>query len=139
MPLYTVLYSVHTVVIHNDCAPVSLQLMSYELYIYLCAVPEGKLGTKNYFRFFFSGGFSTLTPTWEWRLPALFPTPDLSPRLPGTRLPATGQPIPLWPMSAVRDLTRDGRWSTCDVIVLKLSNVSFRGKCARMGNTLTLP
>jgi 20S proteasome alpha/beta subunit len=27
--------------------------MSYELHIYLCAVPEGKLGTKNYFHFFF--------------------------------------------------------------------------------------
>ncbi len=39
-------------------------------------------------------------------------------------------------MPAVRDLTRDGRWSTYDVSVLKLSYVSFRGKCARMGNTL---
>jgi hypothetical protein len=42
-------------------------------------------------------------------------------------------------MPAVRDLTRDGRWSTYDVSVLKLSNVSFRGKCARTGNTLKLP
>jgi hypothetical protein len=107
MPVYNEHIVVFTYGI--DCAPVSLQLMSYELYIYLCAMPEGKLGTKNYFRIFFSGGFSTLTPTWEWRLPALFPTPDLSPRLPGTRLPATGQPIPLWPLlPAVRDLTRDG-------------------------------
>jgi hypothetical protein len=36
---------------------------------------------------------------------------------------------------AVRDLTCDGRWSTYDVSVLKLSNVSFRGKCACLGNT----
>ncbi len=46
---------------------------------------------------------------------------------------------PHWPMPAVRDLTRDGRWSTYDVSVLKMSNVSFRGKCARMGNTLKIP
>ncbi len=39
----------------------------------------------------------------------------------------------------MRDLTRDGRWSTYDVSVLKLSNVSFRGKCACMGNTLKIP
>ncbi len=39
----------------------------------------------------------------------------------------------------MRDLNHDGRWSTYDVSVLKLSNVSFRGKCARMGNTLKLP
>jgi hypothetical protein len=39
----------------------------------------------------------------------------------------------------VRDLTRDSRWSTYDVSVLKLSNVSFRGKCARMGNILKIP
>jgi hypothetical protein len=32
-----------------------------------------------------------------------------------------------------------GRWSTYNVSVLKLSNVSFRGKCARMGNTLKIP
>ncbi len=38
-------------------------------------------------------------------------------------------------LPAVRDLTRDGRWSTYDVSVLKL----FRGRCARMGNTLKLP
>ncbi len=46
--------------------------------------------------------------------------------------------IPHWPLPAVRDLTRDGRWITCDVSVLKLSNVSFRGKCARMGNSIKL-
>jgi hypothetical protein len=38
----------------------------------------------------------------------------------------------------VRDLTCDGRWSTYDVSVLK-SNVSFWGKCARMGNSIKLP
>jgi hypothetical protein len=43
------------------------------------------------------------------------------------------------PLPAVRDLTRDGRWSTYDVSVLKLYNVSFRGRCARLGNTLKLP
>jgi hypothetical protein len=47
--------------------------------------------------------------------------------------------IPHWPLPAVRDLTRDGRWSTYDVSVLKLPNVSFRGKYARMGNSLKLP
>jgi hypothetical protein len=47
--------------------------------------------------------------------------------------------IPHWPLPAVRDSTRNGRWSTYDVSVLKLTNVSFRGKCARMGNTLKLP
>ncbi len=36
-------------------------------------------------------------------------------------------------------LTRDGRWSTYDISVLKLYNVSFRGRCARRGNTLKLP
>jgi hypothetical protein len=41
--------------------------------------------------------------------------------------------IPHWPLPAVCDLTRDGRWSTYDESVLKLSNVTFRGKCARMG------
>ncbi len=44
-----------------------------------------------------------------------------------------------WPLPAVRDLTRDGRLSTYDVSVLKLSNVSFREKCARMGHHLKLP
>jgi hypothetical protein len=39
----------------------------------------------------------------------------------------------------VRDLTGDGRLSTHDKSVLKLSKVSFRGKCARMGNPLKLP
>jgi hypothetical protein len=47
--------------------------------------------------------------------------------------------IPQWLLSAVRDLTRYGRLSTYDVSVLKLSNVSFRGKYARMGNTLKIP
>jgi hypothetical protein len=41
-------------------------------------------------------------------------------------------------LPAVRDLTRDGRWSTYNVSVLKLYNVSFRERCARMGNTLEL-
>jgi hypothetical protein len=49
-----------------------------------------------------------------------------------------GLTIPHWPLPAVRDLTCDRRWSTCDVSVLKPSSVSFRG-CARMGNTLKLP
>jgi hypothetical protein len=43
------------------------------------------------------------------------------------------------PLPAVRDLTRNGRWGTYDVSVLKLANVSFQGKCARMGNSLKLP
>jgi hypothetical protein len=43
-----------------------------------------------------------------------------------------------WPMPAVIDLTRDGRLSTYDESVLKLSKVSFRGKCARMGHSLKL-
>jgi hypothetical protein len=43
------------------------------------------------------------------------------------------------PLPAVRDFTCDGRWSTYDVSVLKLYNVSFWGRCARMGNTLKLP
>jgi hypothetical protein len=47
--------------------------------------------------------------------------------------------IPHWPLSAVRDLTRDGRLSTYDESVLKLSKVSFQGKCARMGHPLKLP
>ncbi len=42
------------------------------------------------------------------------------------------------PLPAVRDLL-DGRWSTYDVSVHKLYTVSFRGRCARMGNTLKLP
>ncbi len=42
-------------------------------------------------------------------------------------------------LPAVRDLTRDGRWSTYDVSVFKLSNVTFWGKCARMENNLKLP
>ncbi len=44
--------------------------------------------------------------------------------------------IPHWPLPAVLDLTRDGRWSTYDVAVLKLSNIS---NSARMRNTLKLP
>jgi hypothetical protein len=44
--------------------------------------------------------------------------------------------IPHWPLPDVRDLTRYGRWSTYDVSVLKLTNVSFREKCAGVGNTL---
>jgi hypothetical protein len=40
-------------------------------------------------------------------------------------------PIPHRPLlPAVRDLTRDVRWSSYDVSVLKLCNASFRGKCA---------
>jgi hypothetical protein len=46
--------------------------------------------------------------------------------------------IPHWPLPAVRDLTRAGRWSMYDVSVLKMSNVSFRGKCARLGNNLKI-
>jgi len=42
-------------------------------------------------------------------------------------------------MPGVRDLTCDGRRSTYDVSVHKLNNVSFRGKCARMGQPLKLP
>jgi hypothetical protein len=40
--------------------------------------------------------------------------------------------LPHWPLPAVCDLARDGRLSTYDVSVLKLSKVSFREKCARM-------
>jgi hypothetical protein len=47
--------------------------------------------------------------------------------------------IPHWPLPTVRDLTRDGRWSTYDVSVLKMAKVSFREKCARMGITLKIP
>jgi hypothetical protein len=47
--------------------------------------------------------------------------------------------IPHWPLPAVCDLTRDGRLSTYDESVLKLSKVSFRGKCARTGHPLKLP
>ncbi len=53
--------------------------------------------------------------------------------------PTMGIRIPHWPLPAVLNLNHDGRWSTCDVSVLKLSNVSFRGKYARMGNTLKIP
>ncbi len=38
----------------------------------------------------------------------------------------------------MRDLTRDGRLNTYDESVLKLSKVSFRGKCARTGHPLNL-
>ncbi len=44
-------------------------------------------------------------------------------------------PYSTWPLPAVRDLTRDGRLSTYDVSVLKLSNVSLRGKCAQAWET----
>ncbi len=47
--------------------------------------------------------------------------------------------IPHWPLPAVRDLTRDGRLSTYDERLLKLSKVSFRGKCACTGHPLKLP
>jgi hypothetical protein len=51
-----------------------------------------------------------------------------------------GAHITHWPLPAVRDyLTRGGRWSTYDVSVSKLSNVSFRARCARMGNSLKIP
>ncbi len=53
--------------------------------------------------------------------------------------PSNVSSIPHWPLPAVRDLTRDGRWSTYDESVLKLSKVSFRGKCARTGHPLKLP
>jgi hypothetical protein len=46
--------------------------------------------------------------------------------------------IPHWALPAVRDLTRDGRLSTYDESVLKLSKVSFREKCARSGHLLKL-
>ncbi len=42
-------------------------------------------------------------------------------------------------LPAVRGLTRDGRLSTYDESVLKLSKVSFPGKCACMGHPLKLP
>jgi hypothetical protein len=44
-----------------------------------------------------------------------------------------------WPLPAVSDLTRDDRLSTYDESVLKMSKVSFRGKCARTGQPLKLP
>jgi hypothetical protein len=42
-------------------------------------------------------------------------------------------------MPAARDLTRDGRLSTYDESVLKLSKASFQKKCARTGHPLKLP
>jgi hypothetical protein len=39
------------------------------------------------------------------------------------------------PLPAVRDFTRDGRWSTYDVSVLK----KMGGRCAQTGNPLKLP
>ena len=51
----------------------------------------------------------------------------------------TGVHIPHWPVPVVRDLTRDGRLSTYNESVLKLSKVSFQGKKACMGNPLNLP
>jgi hypothetical protein len=47
--------------------------------------------------------------------------------------------VPHWPLPAVRDLTCDGRLSTYDERVLKLSKVSFRGKCTRTGHPVKLP
>ncbi len=44
-----------------------------------------------------------------------------------------------WPLPAVRDLTRYGGLSTYDEAVLRLSKVSFRGKCTCMGHPLKLP
>ncbi len=44
--------------------------------------------------------------------------------------------IPHWPLPAVRDLTRDGRLSTYDESVLKLSKVLFREKCGRTEHPL---
>jgi hypothetical protein len=47
--------------------------------------------------------------------------------------------IPHWPLPAVCNLTRDGTLcGTYDESKLKLSKVSFRGKCARTGNPLKL-
>jgi hypothetical protein len=51
----------------------------------------------------------------------------------------SGTTVPHWPLPAVRDLTRDGRLSTYDESVLKLSKVSFRGKRALMGHPLKQP
>jgi hypothetical protein len=42
-------------------------------------------------------------------------------------------------LPALRDLTRDGRWSSYDVSVLRLYNISFRGRCERTGHPLKLP
>ncbi len=47
--------------------------------------------------------------------------------------------IPTWPLPAVRELTRDGRLSTYNESVLKLSKVLFKGKWARTGHPLKLP
>ncbi len=47
-------------------------------------------------------------------------------------------PIPHWPLPAVRALTRDGRLSTDDESVLKLSKVSFRGN-AQTAHARKLP
>jgi hypothetical protein len=52
---------------------------------------------------------------------------------------SVGRTIPHWPLPAVRYLSRDGRLSTYDESVLKLSKVSFRGKCARTGHPVKLP
>jgi hypothetical protein len=41
-----------------------------------------------------------------------------------------------WPLPSVRDLTRDSRLSTYDESVLKLSKISFWGKCAHARDTL---
>ncbi len=58
------------------------------------------------------------------------------------RLPQFQQvALAMWlrPLPAVRDLTRDCRWSTYYVSVLKLYNFSFRERCARTGHPLKLP
>jgi hypothetical protein len=64
------------------------------------------------------------------------------PTFPQLLAPPPQQPtiptIPHWPLPAVRDFVRDGRLTTYDGSVLKLSKVSFQGKCARTGHPLKL-
>jgi hypothetical protein len=75
------------------------------------------------------------------------PPPPPSPPLPCNTVTSTCtfslfvsvRTIPHWPLPAVRDLTYDGRLSTCDESVLKLSKVSFRGKCTCTEHPLKLP
>ncbi len=53
---------------------------------------------------------------------------------------ATGHPQKVKPSPvAETTISRDGRLSTYDENVLKLSKVSFRGKCARTGHPLKRP
>ncbi len=47
-----------------------------------------------------------------------------------------GHSCKLWPLPALRDLTCDGRLSTYDESVLKLSKVTFRGENAQARDTL---